>query len=179
MFQSLRVPSLAVVVIGVGLFLFPQSIEIHPFPEQVVLWNSSTTSNLVGDEHVFSFETTGHSFDDGYSPSIFVYNREGVVMNATISYNNEDLTLNDTGDQFDFYVPVEEDIGFSLEGTVETSEPIMITAILTYLRPTPSDYMTIYPYRSFGLGMFAVGIIAAGLSFWSLRKKEASNNELI
>lgn len=175
MFQSLRVPSLAVVVIGVGLFFFPQSIEIHPFPEQVVLWNSSTTTNLVGAEHVFSFETSGHSFDDGYSPSIFVYNREGAIMNATISYNNEDLTLNDTGDQFDFYVPMESDIGFSLNGIVETSEPLMITATLTYLRPTPSDYMTIYPYRSFGLGMFIVGIITAGLSFWSTRSKDTSD----
>jgi hypothetical protein len=177
MFQSFRIPSLVVVVIGVGLFFFPQSIEIHPFPEIVVLWNSSTTTSLVGDEHVFSFETSGHSFNDGYNPSVFVYNREGAIMNATISYKETDLTMNDTGNQFDFYVPMESDIDFSLEGTVETSEPIMITASLTYLRPTPSDYMTIYPYRSFGLGMFIVGIITVGLSYWSLRNKEASSNK--
>ena len=168
-------PSLVVVVIGVGLFFFPQSIEIHPFPELVVLWNSSITTSLVGDEHAFSFETSGHSFDDGYSPSVYVFNREGSTMNATITFEEIDLTMNDTGNQFDFYVPMELDIGFSLEGTVETGEPIMIIASLTYLRPTPSDYMTIYPYRSFGLGMFIVGIITAGLSFWSTRSKDTSD----
>ena len=72
---------------------------------------------------------------------------------------------------------MESDIDFYLNGKVETSEPIMVFASLTYLRPTPSDYMTIYPYRSFGLGMVVVGIIALGLSIWSTKSNDTSVND--
>jgi len=173
-----------VLLLGVGMILYPDNIEIHVADEQVNMWaeTKATSRSSFGEEQEFSFRTGPLSMDeDGFAPVLKITNSGDAVMKATVLNTLHPdafaATMNETGMKLTYLL--EETGGFDLEveGSADSEGPVQVTATFTHYRHVPPETLTLYPYRFFGLGMAAVGLLATALVYIRGRGEDKTMSE--
>ena len=157
MHRPFLIITVVVTVLGVVFMFMPQSFTVHLAPEQVTLWEDSAVGN------VFDFDTGEHSVLDGVSPYVTVWSEDEFTLNTTFHLTGMDMTdtINITDNPSEYLLPGEGTWRIQATGnTVEGSEAT-IYAGFYYLRPLEPERITYYPYRNFGYGVTAIGVIAS------------------
>lgn len=148
-----------VLIIGFGFILLPQKIEMHMAPEMVTVWEDKTTT--VDD---FTFNTGSQSISGGLSPHIKVWSNDMVTLNTSFGLftdGESNIIMNMTDNPSEFLLPGEGPYHLLINGFVVEGITTEVNTELYYLRPLEPEYMTFYPYRSFGYGMVVIGILAS------------------
>ena len=162
--------TVVVIVLGVGLSLIPETVELSQPYELVTVYNQTETTkqSIDGAAQEFTFRTGRVETTDGFSPTLILTNSADETMNASvvdlghpgtiIEYMNES--------QSTLTYQVEEAGSYDLEiaGWVIVDEQVEVTAAFIYYRHTPPERYTYYPYRYFGLGMASVGVVATAIA---------------
>jgi hypothetical protein len=146
-----------VAVLGVAFLFLPQSFTVHLAPEQVTLWEDSAKGN------VFEFDTGEYSVADGVSPYVEVWSEEDVTLNTTFHLTGMDIkdTVNITDNPAEYLLPGEGTWRIHVTGNIVDDGEVTVNAGFYYLRPLEPEKITYYPYRYFGYGMTAIGVIAS------------------
>jgi hypothetical protein len=168
-----------VLVLGVGLSLIPQTVELSQPDELVTLYNQTAKASAVGSVQEFTFKTGRVEMLEGFSPTVILTNSADAMMNATV------VDLDPPGTNYAFMnesqsvivYQVEEAGPYDLEitGWVNADEPVEVTATFIHYRRTPPQSYTYYPYRYFGLGMASVGIVATAIAAYYNRRVARMN----
>jgi hypothetical protein len=159
--------SVVVAILGIAFTIYPQSITLHLAPEQVTLWEDT----LQGTS--FNFDTGEFTIDDGVSPYVSVWSEGAVTLDTSFYLTGMDISevFNITDNPSEYLLPGEgtwsiQITGNIVEGTVET-----VNAGFYYLRPLEPERITYYPYRFFGYGMTAIGLMATLVIYGRITKK--------
>ena len=167
----------AVLLLGVGLALYPEIVEMHAADEQVTLWTQTGTTSkaLYGASQGFSFRTGPLSMDeDGFMPVLEITSSGGSAMNATVVdiLNPEAFAapMNRTGEALAYLLEDTGSFDMEIEVYADAESPVQVTAVVFYFRHVPSWMVIFYPYRFFGVGMAAVGLLA--LAFVYVRGRD-------
>jgi len=159
-----------VLVLGVGLSVIPQTVEISQPDERVTLYNQTTITKSVDGATGFTFRTGRVEMVDGFSPTLMLTNSADGEMNATAVNLDHPDTYTASIDEPRSYIvyEIEEAGSYDLEiaGWVYVDEPMEVTAAFIIYRHTPSEHYTYYPYRYFGLGMASVGIVTTAIAVY-------------
>ncbi len=164
--------TIIVLLLGAGMILYPENIEIHIADEQVTLWTEtkSTSNAFYGARQDFSFSTGPLTMDeDGFLPVLKITNSGEAIMNATV-VNTLHLdafatAMNETGAELTYLLEETGSFNLEIEGFTNADTPIQVTATFFYFRHVPPEMLTLYPYRFFGLGMAAVGLLASAFVY--------------
>ena len=161
--RNYLVVTVLVAVIGVAFIFFPVTYVINLAPEHVTLWMDNETTQLGSTGEVFSFDTGTHVVDEGVYPVIEVWSNESVTLATlfilTSGGNSE--TLNITDNPAQCFLPSSGAWSAHIEGTVSGGDSVNVNAEFYYMRLMEPDHITYFPYRYFGYGMLAVGILAS------------------
>lgn len=164
--------TIIVLLLGVGMILYPENIEIHVADEQVNVWTETkaTSGAFYGAGQEFSFRTGPLSMDeDGFMPLLKVTNSGDAVMNATIvdALHSDAFVaaVNETGPELMYLLEENGSFDLEIEGFTDAESLVQVTAVFFYFRHVPPEMMTLYPYRFFGLGMAAVGLLASAFVY--------------
>ncbi len=158
-------------VLGAGLTVIPQTVEINQPDELVILFNQTTiTKASIDDTQEFTFKTGRIEMVDGFSPTLILTNSADREMNATavnLDYPDRFMASIDESQNSIVY-EIEEAGSYDLEiaGRVYVDDPVEVTAAFIYYKHTPPEHYTYYPYRYFGLGMASVGIVATAIAVY-------------
>lgn len=166
--QNFRKISLIVLVIGLGLMMYPESFELHPGDAQIIVSEDTVTSNLLDEEWVFSFEVGPVVIDDGLGPFILVNNGDEAFLNATVYILEGDqatIFYNASGYEIEFFPPYSETAKYYVEGTVDADSSTELHISFFYMQHMPTILFTDYPYRFFGIGMALVGLIVMSATY--------------
>jgi len=163
--------TVVVLVLGAGLAVIPQTVELSQPDELVTLYNQTTiTKSIDGATQEYEFKTGRVRMVDGFSPTLILTNSADVEMNATVvNLDHPDGYTASMDESQSFIVyEIEEAGSYDLEiaGRVYIDEPMEVTAAFIYYRHTPPEHYTYYPYRYFGLGMASVGIVATAIAVY-------------
>lgn len=165
-----KIISLAILVIGLALTLFPQRIEMHIYPEEVQAWEDSMELGgaLPEPEWVpFEFDTGELSTDEGFDHIIYVANSESVLMNVTFWLVEDDGALTDWGSIIDetamIMPPESTSVRFLISGSAFLDASVTVEAWFQYLRSVPSEYFWVFPYRYPGIAVVAIGLVLFAL----------------
>jgi hypothetical protein len=168
--------TVVVIVLGAGLSLIPETVELSQPYKLVTVYNrTETTQQSIDGTQEFTFRT-GRLTVDGFSPTLTLTNSVDDEMNATVvnldhhdpqtAYVNESLNT--------VIIEVEEADSYDLEiaGRVNSTEPVEVAASFIYYRHTPPERHTYYPYRYFGIGMVSVGVAATAIAAYHRKSRE-------
>ena len=146
-----------VTVLGVAFIFLPASYTIHLAPEQVTLWEDTTTGTD------YSFNTGPQSVDDGVSPYIKVWSDTTNTMNTSfiITGMGETMQENNTYNPAEILLPGPGEWTAEITGNIIEGTSAEINAGFYYLRPLEPEVVTYYPYRYFGYGMTLIGLISS------------------
>ena len=164
--------TVVVLVLGAGLTVIPQTVEINQPDELVTLYNQTaiTKGSIDGATQEFSFRTGRVEMVDGFSPTLMLTNSADGIMNVTVvNLDHPDIYIASMNESQSFMVyEIEEAGSYDLEitGRVYVDEPVDVTAAFIYYRHIPAEHYTYYPYRYFGLGMASVGIVATAIAVY-------------
>ena len=165
--------SLVVTILGIAFTVLPQNISIHLAPEQVTLWEDS----LQGTS--YNFDTGEVTIEEGISPYVKVWSEDAVTLNTTFYLTGMGLSeiFNITENPSEYLLPGEgtwniQIAGNIIEGTIET-----VNAGFYYLRLLEPERITYYPYRFFGYGMTAIGLMASLEIYGRIVKKQSPVTE--
>jgi hypothetical protein len=160
--------SVVVTIVGMAFIVLPQSINIHLAPEQVILWEDS----LQGTN--YSFATGEYSIDDGVSPYVKVWSLEAVSLNTTFYLSGMGVTerFNITENPSEYLLPGEGTWSIEITGNIVEDTEETVYAGFYYLRPLEPERITYYPYKFFGYGMTAIGVMATLVIYARSTKKE-------
>ncbi len=163
--------TVVVLVLGAGLAVIPQTVELSQPDELVTLYNQTTiTKSIDGATQEYEFKTGRVRMVDGFSPTLILTNSADVEMNATVvNLDHPDGYTASMDESQSFIVyEIEEAGSYDLEiaGRVYIDEPMEVTAAFIYYKHTPPEHYTYYPYRYFGLGMASVGIVATAIAVY-------------
>jgi len=149
--------TLIVTVLGVAFIFLPQTYTIHLAPEQVTLWEDTTTGTT------YSFNTGTQSIDDGVSPYVQVWSNSMITLNTsfTVTGMGETIPWNITDNPTELLLPGPGDWTIEITGNIVEGEAADINAGFYYLRPMEPETVTYYPYRYFGYGMLVIGLISS------------------
>ena len=160
--------SVVVTILGIAFTIYPQSITLHLAPEQVTLWEDTIQGTS------YNFDSGEVMIDDGISPYVSVWSENDVTLNTSFYLSGRDLTetFNITANPSEYLLPGEgtwsiQVTGNIVEGTVET-----VNAGFYYLRLLEPEHITYYPYRFFGYGMTAIGLMATLVIYGKITKKQ-------
>jgi hypothetical protein len=177
--------TIIVLLLGIGMILYPENIEIHIADEKVTLWNETrSTSDAFGEAaQEFSLRTGRLSMDeDGFLPVLKITNNGGAIMNATVvDVLHPDAlaaALNETGAELTYLLEETGSFYLEVEGSAESEATVQVTADFFHFRHVPPQMLTLYPYRFFGLGMAAVGLLATAFVYARGRGKSVSDRAL-
>lgn len=154
---------LIVTIIGIAFIFLPQTIEMHIAPELVTVWETSTTTN-----GGYSFNTGDQEIGDVMAPHVKVWTEEDVSLNTTFRISGEewsDFTVTSLDNPAEFMIPGKGTVNVIIEGENLGGTNTEIKTGLYYLNPMEPENITYYPYRSFGYGMLAIGIIASAIFY--------------
>jgi len=162
--------TVVVLVLGAGLSVIPQTVELNQPHELVTLYNQTAITKAVDVATWFTFRTGRVEMVDGFSPTLMLTNSADVEMNATVvnlDHPNDYIASIDES-QSSIVYEIEEADSYDLEiaGRVYVDDPVEVTAAFIYYRHTPPEHYTYYPYRFFGLGMASVGIVATAIAVY-------------
>ena len=164
--------SVLVTILGVAFIFLPATYTINLAPEEVTLWEDTAKAQIGSEGAIFSFSTGEQVVTSGVYPYVKVWSLEDVSLNTT-------FTLTGTGGEEEFTMtdnPSEYALSgggtFSVQitGKVVENQEIDVNAGFYYLRLLEPELITYYPYRYFGYGMLAIGVIASLLIY--IRSKE-------
>jgi hypothetical protein len=163
--------TVVVLVLGAGLSVIPQTVELSQPDELVTLYNQTTiTKPFDGATHEYTFRMGRVDTVDGFSPTLILTNSADVEMNATVvNLDHPDGYTASMDESQSFIVfEIEEAGSYDLEiaGRVYVDEPVEVTAAFIYYRHAPPEHYTYYPYRYFGFGMASVGIVATAIAVY-------------
>lgn len=149
--------TIVVTIIGIVFVFLPQTYTIHLAPEQVTLWEDTATGTT------YSFNTGIQSINYGISPTVKVWSNDMVTLNTSFIVTGMDETIpwNITDNPTELWLPGEGDWSIEITGNVVEGESTEINAGFYYLRPLEPETVTYYPYRYFGYGMMAIGLVAS------------------
>jgi hypothetical protein len=161
--------TVVVLVLGAGLSVIPQTVELSQPAELVTLYNQTTITKPVdGATQEYTFRTGRVDMVDGFSPTLILTNSADGEMNATVvNLDHPDTIMEYMNESQSVMVyQVEEAGSYDLEivGLVYVDEPVGVTAAFIYYRHAPPEHYTYYPYRYFGLGMASVGVVATAIA---------------
>ena len=160
--------TLSVTVLGLAFTILPSTITVHLGPEQVTIWEDS----LHGTSFIF---TTGdRSFEDGMSPYVKVWSEASVTLNTTFHLSGMGITetFNITENPSEYLLPGEGTWSIDITGNIVEGTEETINAGFYYLRLLEPERITYYPYRFFGYGMTAIGVMATLVVYGRTIKKE-------
>ena len=163
--------SVIVAVLGVAFIFLPATYTINLAPEEVTLWEDTTTAQSGSDGVIFSFDTGEQVVATGAYPYVKVWSVEDVSLNTTFiltGAGNEEFTMNNNPSEF--IVSEDGAMGIQIHGTVIENQEVDVNAGFYYLRLLEPEQITYYPYRYFGYGMAAIGVIASLVIY--LRSKQ-------
>ena len=162
--------TIVVTVLGIAFTVLPQSITVHLAPEQVTIWEDSLTGTS------FSFATGEQSIDDGISPFVTVWSEGSVTLNTTFSLSGMDMTeiFNITENPSEYLLPGEGTWNIEITGNVVEGTEETVNAGFYYLRLLEPERITYYPYRFFGYGMTAIGLMATLVIYGKMKKETGS-----
>jgi len=164
--------TVVVLVLGAGLSVIPQTVELSQPDELITLYNQTaiTKGSIDGATQEFSFRTGRVEMVDGFSPTLMLTNSADGIMNATVvNLDQPDGYIESIDESRSFMVyEIEEAGSYDLEitGRVYVDEPVDVTAAFIYYRHMPAEHYTYYPYRYFGLGVASVGIVATAIAVY-------------
>jgi hypothetical protein len=120
--------------------------------------------------------------EDGFMPVLKITNSGGAVMNATVvDVLHPDAlaaALNETGAELTYLLEETGSFDLEVEGSAESEATVQVTADFFHFRHVPPQMLTLYPYRFFGLGMAAVGLLATAFVYARGRGKSVSDRAL-
>lgn len=155
-----------IIAIGAIMIFFPRRIEMHIYPEHVQPWEDSVDVGEALQEPgwvYFEFLTGDLFIDEGFDHRLYVTNTESATMNVTIWVIEEDDSLTDvadySGEDIWIFPPLGDPIQFLINGSALVDDTVTVDAWLQYLRPVPSEYFWEFPYRTYGIGVAALGLI--------------------
>mgnify|MGYP001818316869 CR=1 FL=1 len=161
--------SVVVTILGIAFTIYPQSITLHLAPEQVTLWEDTIQGIS------YNFDSGEVMIDEGISPYVSVWSENDVTLNTSFYLSGMGLTetFNITANPSEYLLPGEgtwsiQITGNIVEGTVET-----VNAGFYYLRLLEPERITYYPYRFFGYGMTAIGLMATLVIYGRIAKKQS------
>jgi hypothetical protein len=103
-------------------------------------------------------------------------------MNATVlnTLHPDALAaaLNETGVELAYLLEETGSFDLEVEGSAESEATVQVTADFFHFRHVPPQMLTLYPYRFFGLGMAAVGLLATAFVYARGRGKSVSDRAL-
>lgn len=162
--------TVVVLVLGAGLSVIPQTVELSQPDELVTLFNQTTITKPVDGATEFTFRTGRVETVDGFSPTLILTNSADVEMNATVvNLDHPEAYVASIDESRSSIVYEIEEAGsydFEMAGRVYVDEPVEVTAAFIYYRHTPPEHYTYYPYRYFGLGMASVGIVTTAVAVY-------------
>jgi len=154
--------SVVVIIIGVVFIFLPATYEINMAPELVTLWEETKTAQQTAQGTIFSFMTGEYTINDGISPYVKVWSDEEVSLNTTFILVGEEeyepLVMLDN--PIEALLPGLGPWSVQMDGMVREGTEVEINAGFYYLRPLAPELITYYPYRFFGYGMSAIGVMA-------------------
>jgi len=160
-----------VLALGVGMMLYPEYVEIHVADELVTLWTETrTTIGASGASQEFSFRTGRLSMgEEGFLPVLEITNSGEAVMNATVVDTLHPdafaAPMDENGTELSYLLEETGSFDLEVEGSADSEGPVQVTATLFHFRHVPPQMLTVYPYRFFGYGMTAVGLLATALVY--------------
>ena len=169
--------TVVVIVLGVGLSLIPDTVELSQPYEIVTVYNQTATTRASVDSSVQEFTfRTGRLMVDGFSPTLILTNPvEGEINATVVNLDHPDLQIaymNGSLSTVIFELEEADLYHFEIKGWVNADGPIEVTAAFIYYRHTPPQRYTYYPYRYFGLGMASVGIVATAIAAYHRKSRE-------
>jgi len=159
---------LAIFIITVGAIMafFPRRIEMRIYPEHVQPWKDSADVGEPLEEPGwvdFQFVTGDLFIDEGFDHRLYVTNTDSVAMNVTLWVIEDDDSLTEeggySGDDIWIFPPLGDPIRFLINGSAYVDDTVTVDAWLQYLRPVPSEYFWEFPYRTYGIGVAALGLV--------------------
>jgi hypothetical protein len=164
--------TIMVLLLGAGMALYPENIEIHIADEQVTLWTETktTSEDSYSSGQAFSFRTGPLTMDeDGFMPVLKITNSGGAVMNATVvnTLHPEAFAaaMGDPDTELTYLLEETGSFDLEIEGSTDAESLVQVTSAFFYFRHVPPEMMTLYPYRFFGLGMAAVGLLTSAFVY--------------
>jgi len=168
---------LVILLIGIVLTVFPQRVEMHIQPEQVLIWEDSLEFGEDSSEPEwvpFEFITGELSMSDGFDPMLYVANSASALMNVTFWLVEDDGALTDWFSQMDesmmILLPEDSPVSFLIAGSAFLDETVTVEAWAYHLRAVPSEYFWFFPYRLPGIAVAAIGLVLYAVS--SRREKK-------
>jgi len=153
--------------------IYPQSITLHLAPEQVTLWEDT----LQGTS--YNFDTGEVTIEEGISPYVKVWSEDAVTLNTSFYLTGMGITdvFNITDNPSEYLLPGEgiwsiQITGNIIEGTIGT-----VNAGFYDLRLLEPEHITYYPYRFFGYGVTAIGLMASLVIYDRIVKKQNTATE--
>jgi hypothetical protein len=169
--------TVVVIVLGAGLSLIPETVELSQPYELVTVYNQTETtkSPVEGAGQEFTFRT-GRLTVDGFSPTLILENPvEGEINATAVNLDHPDSQMGHMNESLSTLIfELEEADSYRLEitGRVNADEPVEVTAAFIYYRHTSPLRYTYYPYRYFGLGMASVGVVATAIAAHHRKSRE-------
>lgn len=160
--------SIAVTLLGIAFTVYPQHIDINLAPEHITLWEDSSIGTS------FNFNTGEHSIDDGIYPIAKVWSEDSVTLNTTFHLSGMNLseTFNVSDNPSQYHLPGEGTWNIVITGNIPENTEETVYAEVYYLRLLEPERVTYYPYKFFGYGMTAIGLITSlVINKGSTRKK--------
>ena len=164
------------------MIVYPENIEIHIADEQVTLWTEtkSTINAFYGAGQDFSFRTGPLTMgENGFLPVLKITNSGEAIMNTTVVNTLHPdafaAAMNETGAELTYLLEETGSFDLKVEGYIGSNTPVQVTTTFFYFRHVPPEMLTLYPYRFFGLGMAAVGLLAS--AFVYVRGRARPGNE--
>ena len=161
--------SVVVTILGIVFTIYPQTITLHLAPEQVTLWEDT----LQGIN--FDFDTGEVTIEDGVSPYVSVWSESEVDLNTSFYLTGMGMseTFNITANPSEYLLPGEGTWSLEIRGNIVEGTDETVNAGFYYLRPLEPERITYYPYRFFGYGMTAIGLMATLIIYGRITKKQS------
>ena len=173
--RNYLVVTIFVAVIGAAFIFFPVTYEINLAPEHVTLWMDNETTKLGSTGEIFSFDTSTQVVDEGVYPVIEVWSNESVMLatlfTLTSGGNTETFSITDNPAQC--FLPSSGTWSAHINGTASGEDTVNVNADFYYMLLMEPDHITYYPYKYFGYGMFAVGILASLVIYLKTSRENA------
>ena len=169
--------TVVVIMLGAGLSLISETVELSQPYETVTVYNQTETTKapVEGAAQEFTFRT-GRLTVDGFSPTLILTNPvEGEINATVVNLDHPDTQTREVNESISTLIfEVEDADSYHLEitGWVNAERPVKVTAAFIYYRHTPPQIYTYYPYRYFGLGMASVGVVATAIAAHHRRSRE-------
>jgi len=168
--------TVVVLVLGAGLSLIPETVELGQPYEVVTIYNQTETTKapVEGAAQEFTLRTGRLETVDGFSPTLILTNPvEGEINASVVNLDHPDSQMGYVNESLSTVIfEVEEADSYHLEisGWVNVDKPVEVTAAFIYYRHTPPQRHTCCPYRYFGLGMASVGRVATAIAALSWKE---------